>query len=283
MSTQEVLNLIDEMSEAGVRKLSLWGGEPLLRDDIGIIISQAKEKGMCVNIDSNGYLIPEKFEQIKDLDFIILSFDGEKELHDKNREPGSYDKFFHAVEFIDRRIPVWTLTVLTKNNMHSFDFIIEKAQEYGFKTLFQVPYHSYPLGLSVDILAKPEEYRKVFGQLARLKKKGAPIISSTRYLNAVAEWSFFSQTTSKSRPKNFPACWAGRLFCNIDTNGDMYPCSPMIGSDSRPPNVLKDGFVKSFRRLLRPNCQSCLSACSLESNFVFSFDRKSIIEWMGVL
>ncbi|MFH0838869.1 MAG: radical SAM protein [Candidatus Omnitrophota bacterium] len=283
MATGDVLHLIDEMSAAGVRKLSFWGGEPLLRDDIGILISRAKERMMHVNIDSNGYLIPEKFKEIRNLNFLILSFDGEKELHDKNREPGSYDKFFRAVEFIGGRIPIWTLTVLTKHNIHSIDFIVRKARQYGFKTLFQVPYHPFRLGSSDDLMARPEEYAKAFGHLLRLKKERASIISSTRYLNAVAQWNLFPQTTSESRPLTFPACWAGRLFCNIDTNGDMYPCSPMIGSYERPPNVLKDGFAECFRKLKRPNCQSCLSGCSLEANFVFSFDWKSIAEWMKVL
>jgi MoaA/NifB/PqqE/SkfB family radical SAM enzyme len=180
MMTCELLNLVEEMSKSGVQKLSLWGGEPLLRNDIGKIIDSAKEKGMYVNIDSNGDLIPERFEDIKKLDFIILSFDGEKELHDKNRSSGSYDNFLRAVKFIDRRIPIWTLTVLTKHNINSIDFIIQKAREFHFQTLFQMPYHPPQIGSSDDLQASQEEYRKVFSYLARLKKKGAPIVSSTQ-------------------------------------------------------------------------------------------------------
>jgi MoaA/NifB/PqqE/SkfB family radical SAM enzyme len=96
LTTGEALRLIDEMTEAGVQKLSLWGGEPLLRDDIADLIERAKSGGMVINIDSNGYLIPAKMDEIRHLDFIILSFDGEKEYHDKNRETGAYDKFFKA-------------------------------------------------------------------------------------------------------------------------------------------------------------------------------------------
>jgi MoaA/NifB/PqqE/SkfB family radical SAM enzyme len=283
MRTCELLNLVEEMSKFGVQKLSLWGGEPLLRDDIGKIIDSVKEKGICVSIDSNGDLIPERFEDIKNLDFIILSFDGEKELHDKNRSSGSYDNFFHAVTFIDRKIPIWTLTVLTKHNMNSIDFIIEKAREFHFQTLFQMPYHPPQIGSSDELQARQEEYRKAFNYLARLKKKGAPIISSTHYLEAVSRWGLFPQTTSKSYLFGFPKCWAGKLFCNIDTNGDMYPCSLMIGRIKNPPNVLKGGFAQSFQKLEIPDCHSCLGACCLEANLVFSFDWLSIAEWMKIL
>lgn len=278
MTTEEILTLIDQMSEAGVQKLSLWGGEPLLRKDIGRIIGHAKEKGMYVNCDSNGYLVPEKFDEIKGLDFLILSFDGNKIAHDRNREPGAYEKFFRALDCINGRIPVWALTVLTKHNIHAVEFIIEKAREYGFKAMFQVPYHPPGLGAASDFLAAPDEYRRAFSRIIQMKENGAPIISSRHYLDAVAAWPFFPETTSEKKVPGMPKCWAGKLFCNIDTNGDMYPCSPMIGRVA-PINCLKDGFGESVKRLVPLTCRSCVSACCLEANLVFSFDGLSIREW----
>ncbi len=278
LTTGEALRLIDEMAEGGVQKLSLWGGEPLLRRDIRDLIDRAKSAGMVVNIDSNGYLIPAKLDEIKHLDFIILSFDGEKAYHDKNREAGAYEKFFEAVEIISGRIPIWTLTVLTRYNLHSVDFIIQKAKEYGFQTMFQVPYHPVGIGSGNDLLAEPGEYRRVFRQLIDLKREGAPIISSTHYLKIVAEWPFFPATTSHDSIDNHPKCWAGNLFCNIDTNGDMYVCSPMIDGSS-PLNVLEKGFRNCFMELRTPQCGSCLSACSVEANLAFSFDALTLWEW----
>jgi MoaA/NifB/PqqE/SkfB family radical SAM enzyme len=278
LTTAEALRLIDEMAEAGVQKLSLWGGEPLLRDDIADIIARAKSAGMVVNIDSNGYLIPAKFDRIRHLDFIILSFDGEKEYHDKNREAGAYDKFFRAVKIINGRIPVWTLTVLTKYNIDSVDFIIQKAKEYGFQTMFQVPYHPAGIGSRNDIFAKPAEYQRVFRYLIDLKRGNAPIISSTNYLRIVAQWPFFPATTNKDSFNGHLKCWAGELFCNIDTNGDMYPCSPMIDGSS-PLNILDKSFKDCFMELSTPPCRMCLSACSVEANLAFSFDPLTIWEW----
>lgn len=278
LTTKEVMKLIEEMAGSGVQKLSLWGGEPLLRDDIGQVINYAKDKGMYVNIDSNGYLVPKRLDDIKNLDFLIMSFDGEKEYHDKNRETGAYDKFFRAVEAVNGKIPIWTLTVLTKNNINSVDFIIKKAKEHKFKTMFQVPYHPTGIGSGADLFAKPSEYKRVFDYLIELKKKGAPIISSTHYLALVADWPSFPATINNDRIKGFPKCWAGKLFCNIDTNGDMYPCSPMI-EQVKPFNVLEEGFSQCFKKLREIQCYSCLSACSVEANLVFSFDILSIMEW----
>lgn len=281
LSTRQALELIDAMGCGGVQKLSLWGGEPLLRNDIGTLIERAKANGMIVNIDSNGYLVPQKLNEIRHLDFIILSFDGEKEFHDRNREPGSYERFFNAMKAIDGRIPVWSLTVLTKHNIHSVDFIVGKAREYGFRTMFQVPYHPTGIGSQAshaDLLAGPDEYQAVFRHLIELKKDGAPIISSTRYLHAVSSWPFFPNATSLELTEGMPRCCAGTLFCNIDTNGDMFPCSPMI-NHMAPLSALELGFKDAFSALPTPPCRSCLSACSVEANLVFSFDRLSILEW----
>ena len=278
LTTEEALRLIDEMAEAGVQKLSLWGGEPLLRNDIADLIDRAKSAGMVVSIDSNGYLIPAKLDELKHLDFIILSFDGEKEYHDKNREAGAYDKFFKAVRIINGRIPIWTLTVLTKYNIDSVDFIIQKAEEHGFQTMFQVPYHPAGIGSQNDIFGKPSEYQRVFQHLIDLKKSNAPIISSTNYLRIAARWPFFPETTSNDSFKSNLKCWAGKLFCNIDTNGDMYPCSPMINGFS-PLNILDKPFKDCFMELSTPPCRICLSACSVEANLAFSFDALTILEW----
>ncbi len=50
LTTKEAFSLIDQLVEAGTQRLALWGGEPLVRDDIGSIIDYAKIKGL--------YLLP---------------------------------------------------------------------------------------------------------------------------------------------------------------------------------------------------------------------------------
>ena len=42
LSTRRILKLIDEMAEAGCRKLHLTGGEPLIREDLGEIIHHVR-------------------------------------------------------------------------------------------------------------------------------------------------------------------------------------------------------------------------------------------------
>ncbi|HCL74273.1 MAG TPA: heme d1 biosynthesis radical SAM protein NirJ, partial [Pseudomonas sp.] len=48
LDTDEALQVIDDLHEAGVRVLILSGGEPLLRDDIFELSAHAREKGFFV-------------------------------------------------------------------------------------------------------------------------------------------------------------------------------------------------------------------------------------------
>ncbi len=57
LGTTAALELIEEMAEAGVLMISFTGGEPLLRDDIGLLIHRVKSKGIVCKLNTNGDLV----------------------------------------------------------------------------------------------------------------------------------------------------------------------------------------------------------------------------------
>jgi len=281
LTTDEILKIVDNMASAGTQRLSLLGGEPLLRTDIGEIISRAKKHGMYVNIDSNGLLVKENLDVITKLDLIILSFDGEKKVHDVNRGKGSYEKVVEALEITPGYTKVMSLTLLNKKNIQSVPFILKKARELKFTTLFQVPYHPEGVGSdSLSHLAADQEYREVFRYLLNEKKQGAPIASTTSYLKCLLNWPDYYKSHSTEKTLDCGKCFAGKLFCVMDVNGDLYTCCNYMGSIS-PPNALELGFEKAFNRLGEnlPGCKSCIGGAALESNLVFSPNLKAIWEW----
>ncbi len=96
MSTEEIKELITELKELGTVRISLSGGEPLVREDIGEIIDFIKENDMSVVLTSNGTLVPEKIEEIKNADVVKLSIEGEKAIHDRIRGEGSFENVIKA-------------------------------------------------------------------------------------------------------------------------------------------------------------------------------------------
>ncbi len=72
-TTEQLLKLIDEIAAAGAVRLGLWGGEPLLRDDIGELVDHAKSRGLYVTMDTNGLLWPERAAELRALDHVIFA------------------------------------------------------------------------------------------------------------------------------------------------------------------------------------------------------------------
>jgi MoaA/NifB/PqqE/SkfB family radical SAM enzyme len=92
LSTEQIFSIIDELADNGTQRVSISGGEPLLREDIGEIISHIKKKGMGCGLNTNGLLVPDRIEEVRKVDSITISLDGEREAHEANRGRGTFEK-----------------------------------------------------------------------------------------------------------------------------------------------------------------------------------------------
>ena len=277
-STRQLLEIIDQAAELGTQRLGLWGGEPLIRPDIGKIIERAKEKGMYVTMDSNGYLLPERIDEISGLDHLVIALDGPREAHDANREKDSHRKAIKAIEIASRRIQTWTITVLTRNNLDAIPYILDVARRYGLMTTFQILHHNNILARNKEkLMPCQEEYRKAIRQLLQEKGKGAPIASSTTYLKHLLRWNDYEEVTAPDSRDGYP-CLAGRLFCNIDSDGSLYPCSLLVG-EMEAPNVLECGLAEAWKQLREAPCDACVAGCFTEYSHLYGLHLPTIWQW----
>ena len=278
LSTHEIRGLINQITEMGCQRLGLWGGEPLVREDIAEIIDYARARGLFVTMDSNGYLLPRKISALKNLDHLVLALDGDRGEHDLNRGQGSFERVMSAIEAASGRIPFWTITVLTKNNLGSLDFILAKAREYNFLATFQLLHHNNKLSRNQQELLPPhDDYARAIKKLIREKKRGAPIASSLTYLQYLLDWPDYSRPTCSSKVKGLN-CLAAAAYCNVDTDGSVYPCSLLV-EDIAALNFLDVGFKKAFESLRLGSCKGCLASCYVEYNSIFSLNPCTILDW----
>jgi MoaA/NifB/PqqE/SkfB family radical SAM enzyme len=279
LSTSEWKKLLEEMRAAGTMRIGVWGGEPMTRRDIVELCTYARELGMYVSIDSNGYLIPSRPEILDAVDHVVISLDGPPHAHDANRELGSWLRTMEAIKLCSGRVRLWTITVLTANNISELDWIMDTAREYGFMTTFQTLHHNDSLGGDTSAMRPSnDEYRQAFGRLLELKGKGAPIALSAGFLKKIAQWPDF--TTTRLQTKFYgPRCSAGRMFCNIDVDGRVYPCSLLIGEYPGALNALEVGFEKAFHAASELPCQACTASCYPEYNYLYGLHPSVALDW----
>ncbi len=282
MSTDEILRLLSEAGALGCQRLGLWGGEPLLRDDLGQIIAHAKTLGMWVTVDTNGHMVPDADEALAAADHLNITLDGDRAAHDAGRGEGSWERTMAGIEHATGRYLFWTITVLGKHNLDQVDWILEQARQRRFLTTFQVLHHNDELGVNDQLRASDDEYREVARLLLRRKEQGAPIATSRHLLEHLMGWPDFSVSRYR-RYKSYPDCLAARLYCNVDVNGELYPCSLYVDEVPAPTVRGPGGFPAAWETLPAATCRACSATCFTEYNALYGLDWRVCFNWIRAL
>ncbi len=90
LSTEKVIKAINNLYAVGTRVINFTGGEPMMRQDLGILLEHCKQKGIFVGVNTNGSLIKQNPEILKNIDNLTISLDGPETIHDLARGAGSY-------------------------------------------------------------------------------------------------------------------------------------------------------------------------------------------------
>lgn len=264
LSTREIKQMLSELKKAGLFRLGITGGEPLLRKDIGEILEYAKRIGIQTTLVTNGFLVSKNISLLKHLNLLIVSLEGPKEIHDKIRGKGTFEKAIEAIKLAkEKNSDVWIETVLTKGSAEKLDFLIQLSEELNCKILFQ-PVFNYPLAADktfIDQLSPDkEEYLQLIDNLINFKKKGKKIVGSYSYFNWIKQ-NWPNQV--------YPRCKAGKLFASISPSGKVAPCHFLLNAKDWP-NGTEVGFAEAFKQLRDNACKGCFCNSYIETNLLFS-------------
>ncbi len=261
LSTNEVFKIIDTLTRLGTLRISFTGGEPLMREDMGKIIDYVHSKGIEARLNSNGSLVVKRISDLKNLDILNLSLEGEKEIHDAIRGEGSYEEVIEAAKIAKGNDIKVTLTaVLTKININSADFVIDKAREMDTKVTFQPTTQLILGGKALNpIVPSKEQYRKAVEKLISKKKNGERAIgNSMAGLKHLYNWP---------DPKRI-RCASGWISCRIEPDGGIFYCSRKKKL-LKPVSSLSSSFWKEFSTLGPVSCNDCWCAGRAELNLAF--------------
>lgn len=267
LDTFQILKIIKELYEHGVRIIKFTGGEPFLRDDIAEIINYACDIGLFTAISTNGILFPDKIKEIEKIGSVTVSLDGPEEIHDSIRGLGAYKGALAALKTArGKNIMASISTVLNSLNLGSIDYLLNLAKIFDFRIYFQpatkkILYSEEQNPICPDV----NQYRRAISYLIKLKKTCKFIGNSKKGLEYLLNWP---------QRKNIH-CFAGKIFCRLDAEGNIYPCQRQPLNDKKL-NVVKESLEYCLNNLNIPNCGNCWCSALVELNLICDFQREAI-------
>lgn len=220
LSTEDWLRVLREARAAGSVQCGFSGGEPLMRDDLEVLVAEAHRLGYYTNLLTSGVgLTAERAKALKaaGLDHIQLSFqDSTRELNDFLSHTRTFDLKQRVAGIIkDNGWPMVMNCVIHRLNIDYIDRIIEMAVELGaeYLELANSQYYSWAL-LNRDQLMPSRE------QLERAER----ITNEYRErLGDRIRIFFVVPDYYEKRPKKCMNGW-GNVFLTVTPDGTALPC-----------------------------------------------------------
>ena len=265
LSTEQWLNVLREARALGAAQLGFSGGEPLVRDDLEVLVGAARELGFYTNLITSGIgLTDQRLGDLKaaGLDHIQLSFqDSTQELNDFLSSTRTFDLKQRVAASIKRHgFPMVLNCVLHRYNLPHVDKIIEMALAMGaeYLELANTQYYGWAHQNEAQLMptheqldeaeAVVERYRRMHGERCKI--------------------FFVVPDYFERRPKRCMNGW-GAVFLGIAPDGAALPCHAARGLPGLVlPNVkdtsLREIWYESdafnrFRGLawMKEPCRSC--------------------------
>ncbi len=267
MNTVQIKKMMQEFKDMGTFLWVFNGGEPLLREDLPELIEYAKYLGFYTGLVTNGVLLAQKLENnpsYRKLDFVQINLEGPQEIHDKMYGQGTYSRVMDALNLLKKlNIRTNILTLISQNNLDYFDYLIELATQYHMTITFQpmAIQQEDNLRLSQQYFPGKVKFKETVDKLIKLKKMGAPIVSSFEFLKMIRDC--WPDIPNKIR------CYAAQFYCNVTPDGYLVPCCAKLFQSQAENQGLMAGFRKAFRQLGdMSKCQDCYYFGPQELNII---------------
>jgi radical SAM protein with 4Fe4S-binding SPASM domain len=218
MTTEQVLEIIDQITNAGCLSLTITGGDPMMRADFPEIYRYAREKGLLITVLCDGVLVTEKivdlFREFPPRAVEISLYGATAHTYETiTRVPGSFSRCLRGIHrLLDAGIELRLKTVLMNLNVHECDQMREMTESLGLP--FRVDAAIFPCLHSGD--ESPVALRVPPEQAVR-EELAAP--------GATTTWiEFLEKPAVIPPPDKLYICGAGITGFFIDPYGFLSPC-----------------------------------------------------------
>ena len=235
-------------------EVDFFGGEPLMnwqvvKDLVAYGREQEKKfnKHFRFTVTTNGVLLNDEIQDFinKEMDNVVLSLDGRKEINDKMRPfrngKGSYDLIvpkFQKLADSRNQERYYIRGTFTRNNLDFSNDILHYA-DLGFKQMSIEPV----VGDETDPYAiREEDLPQIFEEYDKLAK-----VMIEREKEGKGFNFFHFMIDLKGGPciyKRLSGCGSGTEYLSVTPWGDLYPCHQFVGQDEFLMGNVDEGITK---------------------------------------
>ncbi len=285
----DINGLLESLQKLGTKQVLMSGGEALLNPNFFELCAILKKQKISITVLSTGLTLKKHAENIiKWVDEVIVSLDGDEELHDEIRNiGGAFIKMQEAVTYLKElnpNFPIRARTVIHRLNFHKWPDIIEAAQKMGIDQISFLPAdvssqafnrdkpwdtdrqstivpEKAELGLLSEIL------EKLIIQKSKLFKNQFIAESPEKLRKIVAHYAAYYQLN----PYPYKKCNAPWVSVVIEPDGHVRPCffHPIQGNirEASLEKILNSKEAIQFRRNLdiekNETCMKCVCYLNL--------------------
>jgi pyrroloquinoline quinone biosynthesis protein E len=220
LDTAQWIDVLREARELGAAQLGFSGGEPLMRDDLEVLVGEARKLGFYTNLITSGVgLTDKRLAGLKaaGLDHIQLSFqDSTQELNDFLSSTRTFDlKRRVATAIKQHGFPMVFNCVLHRYNLPHVDKIIEMALAMGaeYLELANTQYYGWAQTNRAQLLPTREQLEAAEAVVERYRNTHG---ERCKILFVVPDYF-------ERRPKRCMNGW-GSVFLGIAPDGAALPC-----------------------------------------------------------
>jgi|GEM_PF-2735889 len=265
MDTATIVSLLEKLRKSGTFRLSISGGEPLLRPDLPEILQAAKRLGFITSLVSNGMLFEEKLHYLDDVDYYLCTLEGDEKTHDEIRGTGAFSSTLAGLQLVKNSQlgAIGLICPVHLGNIDVLDTPLAIAETLSAKVFYQPIQTSQDWrGPRFDNELSDSQIRETFTKINSWKKAGLAIGNSDKYL----QWMYSGDINK--RPFN---CSAGKYFVTILPDGQVSPCC-MLPPTEKMPRITVNTNLDSLPRLPISACKGCSIAPYVENSMLYSWD-----------
>ena len=279
-TTEQCLDIVDQIADCGIPRITVTGGEPLIRRDFLKIVDRMAERGLILDvIMTNGALVTEELiDALEERGFhpeFAFSYDGTQGWHNWLRGVGHAEEDLRRAAAICRKrgYVMSVETVLHKGNKHLLRETVRFLGEQGVSAVKLLPLNCTGEGEALGEYAMSgEEFNELCLEYApQYVEDGMPVpLLTLGHVLKAFEGKISVAGVRNGEDEDCgrnPICGTARSTMYMGPDGRILPCIPMSES-----NVLQDYFPKIESMSLR----EALS----DSNYM-SFVSTTLDEYLG--